>query len=610
MISLKRENSRRKTCSGCPGCEPQDFKNLCGKLPEFPALAACESCSTNTESKQRSIQKWLEDIPMLKPTAEVQPKVCKKEQRRLRSPARSLSPDQISAPIMRALSPRPASESGKSHEVYENKALSVCSKTPSDSCIASKRRRSNIPRKVICKPKGPPPPIPSPKSDRMSDKSSVSSRSRPPPPPPPDKFVRSSPRDSMRAVISEIAKRSPRGSIKLRNYEADSLERTRRSDPSTDYENSSSSHPSPSMSNSALPMDEEMTMRNAIFNKKTGNMTISKLNMDILQMEENDYELIVLKRPKSPRRSVQDNVCYNLPKFLQHKEDGYSLVSEVYVNNGYNFNSAPSTPSQSSCSTMEKPPKIRYETVDNKPGKLLIEVEDCADHYIPANESDDFEPDTLDRKPKKLRSVEITDFVDSLERPNQILLKSTGSFKVSSQSSPKQTNTRSNFNRNFGSLREIYEAKVRNNVRPFSGSFRLSSDSPTWKFPEDKSESGRILTLEERHSKRQRRSSPSVPPDVIPPPPHDSSPLYEQPKPPRKVIIDDNLGFSAKPPLPPKNVHGRSTGQKLSRNSSKFSSTGTSGEKTVSRQNSFDVEYNNCLNRYFQRCIAYKSNFT
>ena len=31
-ISLKRENSRRKSCSGCPGCEPQDFGSLCGRL--------------------------------------------------------------------------------------------------------------------------------------------------------------------------------------------------------------------------------------------------------------------------------------------------------------------------------------------------------------------------------------------------------------------------------------------------------------------------------------------------------------------------------------------------------------------------------------------------
>lgn len=372
----------------------------------------------------------------------------------------------------------------------------------------------------------------------------------------------------MNAVISEFSKhhsfaqptqQKPPTSSAV-DYEADSLDRRNmgRSTP-TEYAETSSSQPSPSMS-AALPMDEEMTMRNAIFNKKTGNMTISRLNMDeILQVEDDDYELIVLKRSKDKK----ENTYYNLPKFLQ-RNNGYSLVSEVYVNNGYNFNSPYSSPTISNTSTLEKPPtpKAPYHA-DEKPGKLLIKVEDCPDNYLPANESDDFEPDTLDRKAsrKQQRNGQNEDFIDSLERPGQILLRSTGSFKISQ--SPKEP--KSNFNRNFGSLREIYEAKVRNSLKSCNSSFREKSNSPGWNFnqPDSKSEDGRILTLEERHSKRQRRSSPSVPPDVIPPPPHDTSPLYEHPKPPRKVLLEDlKTPFAAKPPLPPKNGHGRSTGRK------------------------------------------------
>lgn len=73
--------------------------------------------------------------------------------------------------------------------------------------------------------------------------------------------------------------------------------------------------------------------------------------------------------------------------------------------------------------------------------------------------------------------------------------------------------------------------------------------------------------MEERHSKRQRRLTTLgiVPPDLIPPPPHGDSPIYEHPKPPRKVHPDDEI--LGKPPLPPKNVIGRgankSTGGKV-----------------------------------------------
>lgn len=136
MISLKRENSRRRTCSGCPGCEPQDFKQLCGKLPEFPSLAACHNCASSaSESKQRSIRKWLEDVPVWKPTPSSTDELensrdalnkslmsltgSVKIPKRIRSPTRSLSPDQISSPI-RTMSPRPSSEKLPKPKCYDN----------------------------------------------------------------------------------------------------------------------------------------------------------------------------------------------------------------------------------------------------------------------------------------------------------------------------------------------------------------------------------------------------------------------------------------------------------------------------------------------------------
>lgn len=271
-----------------------------------------------------------------------------------------------------------------------------------------------------------------------------------------------------------------------------------------------------------MPDQEEMTMQNAILNKKTGNMTISKINMDALQEEEHDYELIVMKKG-----CIVDPTSYNLPELLQ-STNGYSLVSEVYVNNGFNDGSLPSSPGGSTYSTLEKKTlKVRYEEGIEKPGKLLIEVEDCPDHYIPVHESDSFEPDTLDRKPKTRFSQLKENYTDSLERPQRhILLRTTGSFRSDALIAKRllTEDEPSNFNRVFGSLREIYEAKTKGNRNQSEG-FTLIGDE----------EKGRILTLEERHSRRQRAKGQVVPPDVIPPPPHSGSPIYEPSKFQRKI---------------------------------------------------------------------------
>lgn len=62
-ISLKRENSRKKNCVGCPGCKTNNLDFLTPQPSDFPALLKCFSCiSSNADSKQRSIQKWLEDV--------------------------------------------------------------------------------------------------------------------------------------------------------------------------------------------------------------------------------------------------------------------------------------------------------------------------------------------------------------------------------------------------------------------------------------------------------------------------------------------------------------------------------------------------------------------
>lgn len=645
IISLKRENSRRKLqCSGCPGCEPQDLKSLCGKLPEFPSIAVCQTCSVTSsssvsESKQQSIRKWLEDVPILKSSSEEDEEISVKSVKSIRDMPLPETPNSYKRIRSATFSASSSSCNENETKQFAKRAISpdisferipylseersksplekrVNKTSPANMKKITSEKTKSPPRTRPIKARAPPPPVPKqnskvPKTSEdfkpnitnhydviRNIKPSIKNL------PPPDMIneamvvdqaedVPQATKQKMAAVINEFAshvgleeKSKPSEPLKgdKIDYEADSLERNGKAKNGyctpTDYGDVSSSQPSPSLS-AALPMDEEMMMQNAIVDVKTINQ--KKISSED---EEHEYELIVLnKNDKKPLLEALDKKLYRLPELLQ-RNNGYNLVSEVYVNNGYNFGSTPSTPTDSNTSTLEnQKPKIRYEQPDEKPGHLTIEVEDCPDNYIRVDDTDSFEPDTLDRKSTKFKlsssstGTFSSDYVDSLERPNKILLKTTGSFKSDTLNNASDIGyaLNSNFHRTFGSLREIYEAKTKNYLRPsldninFMNPIPVHSPSDTlqkklsWsKYKE--AEEGRLLTLEERQKKRQRQSPNGtirqIPPDVIPPvqPNSIESPIYEQPKPPRKVVPNDKF----KPPLPPKNGMGRNTSLKLS----------------------------------------------
>ncbi|KYM96939.1 hypothetical protein ALC62_12374 [Cyphomyrmex costatus] len=302
----------------------------------------------------------------------------------------------------------------------------------------------------------------------------------------------------------------------ITDYEVDSLERSkcsRKSSTSPD-QSSTDNQSSPALS-TALPMDEELTMQNAVINTRTGEMTMSKLSNQILERN-----------------------CYNsLPELISsQRSETYSLVSEVYVNDGY---------ASPACSD-DSGPEIQYEP--ENPGHLTIKVQDSPENYVKLDESE-YEPDTLDRKPMKLRinddiqynRGEITNeiYVDSLERPAQILLKSKGSFR-----DENSTLQRTSHN----SLREIYEARIKSGMKDphltngHDPEVQMNGESDgvdSWK-------KLKYLTPDNRQAKRQRQ--PHNQPDVVPLPPTEEE-IYQRPKPPRRVE-DARL-----PPLsPPKNA--------------------------------------------------------
>ncbi|KAL5290175.1 hypothetical protein ACFFRR_009870 [Megaselia abdita] len=292
------------------------------------------------------------------------------------------------------------------------------------------------------------------------------------------------------------------------DYETDSLERSstnrKRStsssnSPSSNNSSEVSSQPSPSLS-TALPLEEEVEIHHTIYDKVDG--------------------------------FRKDGDCSGR-KILQIDETPKSKEMEA---------------------------RIKYDTPYMGSMTIEVEHEPQSDFEI-STDSDQYEPDTLDRKPKKHSFCDVQNlnaawtehltksqkFVNchddrvsysSLENMNslpdfttldkecpkgsQLILRSANSFRStispSLSTSEKQTSLESK--PLFGSLREIYQSKVLINSRPKLSSVNFSSTVFQNTSIPDADEQGKMLTLEAKHSRRQRsffKEQKCMPPDVIPP---------------------------------------------------------------------------------------------
>lgn len=330
------------------------------------------------------------------------------------------------------------------------------------------------------------------------------------------------------------------------DYETDSLERSTtkigRSSVTPPSNNSDlSSQPSPSLS-VALPLEEEVEVRNTVYDRVEGS-------------RQDGDELV--KPPKLPPKKQSD---YNLVPAKKSMK-----VSEAYL-----------------LSNLPVEPRIKYNTPHQ--GSMTIEVEHNPTDCESSTDSEQFEQDTLDRKPRKVNNVvkdaqtktngwpqhliksehflnqsddtvnyssleNMTSLPDMKSLQNkintQLVLRSNGSFKSNSgHKSLTDSNAdpnKINIQRNLNSLRQIYESKIvqkNNNLVPVAAPLKK---------PIDSAEIGRLLTLEARHSKRQRKTNPlqptlkkPIPPDLIP----FSNNLYDNPKSPVPVdglIVQKNL---------------------------------------------------------------------
>ncbi|XP_052838907.1 uncharacterized protein LOC128254118 isoform X1 [Drosophila gunungcola] len=205
--------------------------------------------------------------------------------------------------------------------------------------------------------------------------------------------------------------------------------------------------------------------------------------------------------------------------------------------------------------------RIKYDTPFR--GSMTIEVEHEPPSDLERTDSDQFEPDTLDRKPKKQSFCDISawdghkqmdaDFsqINSLPdlsrqmspAPSQAIKPRTASFILRSSNS-------------FRNLREIYES-------PLIAQENSKYEKKAERTPE---EEGRILTLEAKHSRRQRLMETSPTQSVV-----DitkvnkttitiSSPKAEEKPPPLRPKVNQHYcpplvqGKRPLPPPPPPNL--------------------------------------------------------
>lgn len=595
IVSLKRENSRKRSvnCVGCPGCKFENSSELTN-LNNFDN-PTCTNCTKNIRGdKQNTIRKWLENIPTVKQQAVYNetnqsslnhhnnslinsllslPYIDKSKIRKQNSLIMSKHPMQYqgkrpsstlsvrSEPLIRNYNiPLPDFDTDLHHNNYEHKnshvddvrmvGLTNYRSGSYRNRVVNQRKNKFITNKNA---------LPDMVNDAIalehSSKSYGHSSSDE------ERFYNKIP-NRVTEVIN--VNNNLENTQNCNEYETDSLERASQkkgfSTP-TEYGEVPSSQASPSLSN-ALPLEEELTIQNDVYKTNSSKSNTPSPNKEI-SITQNHYETI--------GETIQQK---NIKKSNKNSND-YSLVSEVYVNNNYNFGSAPTSPSGSECSMGSR--KKLNKGLIAKPGCLTIEVKDSPENYIKIHESDGFEPDTLDRKHQKhkeiLDNIQFSrkDFIKYLNTNDASLpcqtiqLRSSGTFKKPNSHLGQNNEIK------FCSLRLINENRQNHIDRPklldstFSESKSLenkiddtSDDNFDWN-----SEEGRILTLEMRHSKRQRQCTPPtikqmknlVRPDVLPPlPPTDNSPIYEQPMyPPRRVEMNH-----ASTQVDTKNENGRS----------------------------------------------------
>lgn len=574
--------SRKNSCSGCPDPPPPSMTNY-----NSAASGAC--CPTDT--KQRIIRKWLEDVPIVQSIENKTNKEIKTESDAVKAElAKRPSPppppvrSEIKRPSCKGPAPpRPPPPKPPKLKKEEEPINDIPTFNNLPILTTFKGRNTpEVPPPIPTTNPGPlptggsppiaPSPPPLPKEDDHDSVPRVQGKDKVPP---------AVAKTLMDAVIKELVvqkkmdpKKPKQVAAQFENdekiaFESDSLERSKKEVP-----------PEPAKSFRLFEPEYDDQIDSCIDTCEEEPQAdipdVVQQHKPICQ-DDHDYEMILLNPELAPNLDEKELKIYNLPEILS-KNEGYSLVSEVYVNDGYTYSSGESSPNSTSPSSKES-----LKSNQSNLGRLTIQVKDSPDNYKHIADESDFEPDTLDRKPGKLKIVDtITNwedcaqekysnqtfhgmdmdcqhqnrknqyisndtYMDSLERP-QIMLKSNSSFRKTSIERHVDELLRtleSPLAKDFSSLREIYEAKSKNQRKRtettslVGGSVTSDTDCmSTLSWNEDRRNKllhrGIVLHMGSgRKPKRSKHHDKNNYPDVVPPRP---------PKPPALAATPQRSG--------------------------------------------------------------------
>ncbi|CAG9564044.1 unnamed protein product [Danaus chrysippus] len=454
-ISLKRENSRRSIhCGGCPGCDNN------GKSHKATNLIRSNSCKTcvSDDYKQRIVQKWLDEAPSPSPTlirpvksvAKVSgtPRVIEpKGKEEVRTPN---SPIEVSRNV--------DSETIKITETIVKEYLRNITAVNENVNIAKREENNNlnVTHKEI-NDKSVVTPISAKTSEIKSQPNYGTRRVRkklPPPPPPPMNVVEVNITADVEPVLPEVKKKMEaviRELNKCKRIEPISPNKSPMTGPKLVIPVTAEPHYFSDDNLLSDNLKKDLENEKSVECDSLERRLSKKRRFSLDHSPESQRNMSIIKNTSMKRdrltRSWRDF------KVAPNSDVSPQIVSfETKTSTNDIFINGPTEPI--------------YNNVEQL-GPLTIQVRGSPVENR-RKDNEDFDPDTLDRKPKRI--IEETTTKKCVEK---ILLKSGGSFKhklpapaCQKEKSPPEAA----FTRKIGSLRQIYEAKNKTNqsdVRPF-----------------------------------------------------------------------------------------------------------------------------------------------
>ncbi|XP_013187548.2 uncharacterized protein LOC106132638 [Amyelois transitella] len=457
-ISLKQENSRRAIhCGGCPGCD----SNVKNKAISLTRSNSCKTCVSD-DYKQKIVRKWLDEVPS--PTSSIKPlkSVAKVsgtprildtiQKNEIRTCSEERVRNEKKSPTTPETKPKQRDE--QKEEKGEIKGMNDSKKADITKHNITTNSENNIKSDVNS-------PITSTKiHDKKSPSNHISRRIRkklPPPPPPPVDPPETMKEDEEVPILPEVK-------LKMEAVIRE-LNKCRRTEPKELKE--------PQME-SVTPIAPKIVIPVVAADShyySDDNMLTDKRKKE--QFIRKDIEIDSLDRSMIQKQRRFSLACgpelnhRNLVEFQQNLPVARGRLTSSWrdlkkeINDYHDPIEILQPRFQNRSEILINSNEPIYDNISSL-GPLTIKVSGSPIENRRNKEYEDFDPDTLDRKPKR----------EANKRVEKILLKSGGSFKFKvtapnendnqlSSTTAMQSPPEEIFNRKIGSLRQIYEMKTK-----------------------------------------------------------------------------------------------------------------------------------------------------